>query len=359
MTALFGGISKNFAWSEIANSELVGQLIDTAAQAGSYYIGSAYGSEAASSLSSVISGGLTGVTSGAAIGSMIAPGIGTAIGGAIGGIAGTVSGAVSAEIDKQQSRDDYFKDYYQDFYNDLQSGYQSSLSNGQTVASDREQTALAFSTLLGSDSAASEWVSWMKDFAAVTPFAFEDLTGMSRTALSYGLDTEATKALMQAVGDAGSALGIEGSDLQNIAAYLGRMNSSDKVTLEYLNPLIERGIPAIDYIADAMTERTGETWDNTAVYEAVSKGTLDGSEMMAAILERMEESFRGSMDKQSQTYEGLTATLEDTMTDLDAAMGEGVQHRPEILPPVPDRLLRRRRRRYDVGGLQPHRPVAG
>ena len=189
----------------------MGQLIDTAAQAGSYYIGSAYGSEAASSLSSVISGGLDGLRAGAAIGSLFGgPGLGTIIGGAIGGVAGTVSGAVSAEIDKQQSRDDYFKDYYQDFYNDLQSGYQSSLSNGQTVAAEREQTALAFSTLLGSDSAAEEWVGWMKDFAAVTPFVFEDLSSMSRTALSYGFSTEEAKGVMQAVGDAGSALGLSG-----------------------------------------------------------------------------------------------------------------------------------------------------
>ena len=324
LTALFGGISKNFAWSEIANSELVGQLIDTAAQAGSYYIGSAYGSEAASSLSSVISGGLDGLRAGAAIGSLFGgPGLGTIIGGAIGGVAGTVSGAVSAEIDKQQSRDDYFKDYYQDFYNDLQSGYQSSLSNGQTVAAEREQTALAFSTLLGSDSAAEEWVGWMKDFAAVTPFVFEDLSSMSRTALSYGFSTEEAKGVMQAVGDAGSALGLSGSDLSEMAAYLGRMNMSDKVSLEYLNPLIERGIPAIQYIADAMSSETGESWDADAVYEAISKGELDGSEMVVEVLERMEDDFRGSMDKQSQTYEGLTATLEDTMTDLDAAMGEG------------------------------------
>ena len=128
---------------------------------------------------------------------------------------------------------------------------------------------------------------------------------------------------MQAVGDAGSALGLSGSDLSEMAAYLGRMNMSDKVSLEYLNPLIERGIPAIQYIADAMSSETGESWDADAVYEAISKGELDGSEMVVEVLERMEDDFRGAMDKQSQTYEGLTATLEDTMTDLDAAMGEG------------------------------------
>ena len=321
---LVSRLSANFAWSEIANSELMAQLVDTATKAGSQYIGSAYGAEAANSISSILSGGLTGATSGAAIGTMLGgPGVGTAVGAAIGGTVGAVTGGISAELDKQQSRDDYFKEYYQDFYTDLTSQYQTSLENGKTVAASREQTALAFSTLLGSSDKAAAWTDWMQDFAAVTPFAFEDLTSLSKTAFSYKFSTDSTKQLMQAIGDAGSALGLSGTDLSEVGTYLGRMNSTDKVSLEYLNPLVERGIPAIDYIAQAMSEQSGKQWTTQDVYDAVSKGTLDGSDMVVEILARMEEDFAGSMEAQSQTYSGLTSTLEDTMTQLDAAMGQG------------------------------------
>ena len=321
---LVSRLSANFAWSEIANSELVAQLVDTAAMAGSQYIGSAFGAEAANSISSILSGGLSGATSGAAIGTMLGgPGVGTAVGAAIGGTVGAVTGGISAELDKQQSRDDYFKEYYQDFYTDLTSQYQTSLENGKTVAASREQTALAFSTLLGSSDKAAAWTDWMQEFAAVTPFAFEDLTSLSKTAFGYKFGTEETKGLMQAVGDAGSALGLSGEDLTNVTAYLGQMNMTDKVSLDYIKPLIERGIPAIDYIAQAMSEQSGKQWTTQDVYDAVSKGTLDGSDMVVEILARMEEDFAGSMDEQSQTYAGLTSTLEDTMTQLDAAMGQG------------------------------------
>ena len=163
----------------------------------------------------------------------------------------------------------------------------------------------------------------MQEFAAVTPFAFEDLTSLSKTAFSYKFSTDSTKQLMQAIGDAGSALGLSGTDLSEVGTYLGRLNSTDKVSLEYLNPLVERGIPAIDYIAQAMSEQSGKQWTTQDVYDAVSKGTLDGSDMVVEILARMEEDFAGSMDEQSQTYAGLTSTLEDTMTQLDAAMGQG------------------------------------
>lgn len=315
--------SSNFSWSTIANSDLAKSITSTVEKGLSMQISSQYGSEEAAQISGKISGAISGALSGAAIGSMIAPGVGTAVGAAVGTIAGAVNGQISAELDQKQARDDYFKGYYQDFYNDLTDQYQTSLENGKSVAASREQTNLAFSTLLGSEQKASEWTAWMQEFASVTPFAFEDLTSMSKTALSYKFDTETTKQLMQSVGDAGSALGLSGSDLTAVATYIGRMNSTDKVSLEYLNPLIERGIPAIDYIAAAMEEQSGEEWSTQDVYSAISKGTLDGSDMVAEILMRMEDEFQGSMDKQSQTYEGLTSTLEDTMTELDAAMGSG------------------------------------
>ena len=153
---------------------------------------------------------------------------------------GALLGAVSGATQNFESRDDYFKSLVEDRYDQYNQEIADALSAGSTVASSREQSRLQFSTLLGSDRAAAEWVDWMQQYGAVTPFSFDDLSSMSRVGLSYGFDTDELKAMMQAVGDAGSALGIEGTDLQNIAAYLGRMNSSDKVTLEYLNPLIEQ-----------------------------------------------------------------------------------------------------------------------
>lgn len=316
--------SGNFSWSVIANSELAGNITDTVQKGLMTQLTSEFGSEFAEQTSGLITGAMSGALSGAAIGSMLGgPGIGTAVGALAGSVVGGVTGKISAELDQRQAQEDYFKDYYQDFYNDLTDQYQTNLENGKTVASSREQTALAFSTLLGSSDKAAAWTDWMQEFAAVTPFAFEDLTSLSKTAFSYKFSTDSTKQLMQAIGDAGSALGLSGTDLSEVGTYLGRMNSTDKVSLEYLNPLVERGIPAIDYIAQAMSEQSGKQWTTQDVYDAVSKGTLDGSDMVVEILARMEEDFAGSMDEQSQTYAGLTSTLEDTMTQLDAAMGQG------------------------------------
>ena len=176
---------------------------------------------------------------------------------------------------------------------------------------------MAFKTLLGDAATAKDWLDYLQQFAADTPFGFSDLTSMSRTMLSYGVGTDEQGLWMNAIGNAGSARGLSGADLTSIATYLGRMNSTDKVTLEYLNPLLERGIDAIGYLADNLGKSTDE------VYDLISKGQLDGSDAARVIIGRMEADNQGAMEELSATYAGLTSTLEDAEAQRDAAMGEG------------------------------------
>ncbi len=297
-------------------TQMVGDVVSQIAGA---YISSAFDSESANVLTSALSS----AASGAAIGTAIAPGIGTAIGAAGGALLGGISGAVG----NFENRDEYFKSLVQDRYDQYNEELANTLTSGSTVASSREQSKLQFSTLLGSDQAAADWVDWMQNYGAVTPFTFDELAGLSRVGLSYNFNTDELKSMMQAIGDAGSALGIQGDDLQNVAAYLGRMNSSGKVTLEYLDPLIERGIPAIDYLAEALTESEdnveGKQFTASDVYEAISSGLLDGADAARAIMGAMAEDFGGSMEKMSATYAGKVSTLEDAEDQLNAAMGEG------------------------------------
>lgn len=298
-------------------TQMVGDVVSQIAGA---YINSAFDPESANILTSALSSAVSGAAIGTAIGG---PGIGTAIGAAGGAILGGISGAVG----NFEDQDAYFKSLVQDRYDQYNEELSNTLAAGSTVASSREQSRLQFSTLLGSDQAAADWVDWMQQYGAVTPFTFEDLSSMSRVGLSYNFNTDEIKSMMQAVGDAGSALGIQGDDLQNVAAYLGRMNSSRKVTLEYLNPLIERGIPAIDYLAEALTESEdnveGKEFTASDVYEAISLGMLDGADAARAIMGAMAEDFGGSMEKMSATYAGKVSTLEDAEDQLNAAMGEG------------------------------------
>lgn len=285
--------------------QMVGQAAEQAAQ---YTIQSAFGSEAGT----MFSGILSGVTAGVALGTVV-PGIGTAVGATVGGLLGAASGALNV----QASREEALQSAVQELTDSSWEAVTGSLESGSGVAANREQANLAFGTLLGDPEEANEFLDKLQDFAEKTPFGFTDLTSMSKTLMSYNFGLDEMIPLMTAIGDAGSALGISGSDLTTVATMLGRMNSSGKTSLEYLNPLIERGIPVMDYLSESLGKSKSE------VYDLVSRGLIPGEEAARVIAEAMGTDFANSMEKQAQTYSGLSSTLEDAQEQLDAAMGEG------------------------------------
>lgn len=295
--------------SKIASAGATQMLGDLAGKAIGTYISSAMGSAAGQMTSSILSYG----ASGAAIGSMIAPGIGTAIGAVAGGIAGAVSGAMDIYAEK----DEAFKSVVQENYNTALQTREDAQTSGSQIASNREQKKISFTTLLGSEEAADEYLGQMTDFAASTPFGYDQLANMSKTLLAYGYNQEELLPLLTKIGDAGSALGMSGDDMNYVATYLGRMNTTGKTTMEYLNPLLERGIPVFDYLSKATGKSKAE------VQEMVSGGLVPGAEAAKIIADYMGEDFAGNMEKQSQTFAGLTSTLEDATDELNNAMGKG------------------------------------
>lgn len=286
-------------------TQMVGQVAEQASQ---YAVQSAFGSEAGA----MFSGILSGVTAGAALGTIV-PGIGTAVGATVGGLLGAASGALNV----QASREEALQSAVQELTDSSWEAVTGSLESGSGVAANREQANLAFGTLLGDAEAAKEWLNKLQDFASATPFGFTDLTSMSRTLLAYGVGTDEQMAWMTSIGDTGSSRGLSGSQLTEIATYLGRMNSTDKVTQEYMIPLMERGINAYEYLAENYGVSLAE------INDLISGGKLSGIEASRIIVEAMGSENKDAMLLQGQTYSGLYSTLEDAQEQLDAAMGEG------------------------------------
>ncbi|WP_242856115.1 tape measure protein [Ruminiclostridium josui] len=274
----------------IAASGAASLIGDTIGGITSTYVSSAYGSEA----STIFNSALSTAGMGAAIGTAIAPGIGTAVGAALGGIIGVIQG--NAQV--FEKKDDSFKQYYQDQFKSVIEEQNNSLSSGSGIASSREQNKISFSTLLGGDKNATSYLKDITKFASDTPFEYDDLTKISKTLLAYRYKQNEIIPLLTKVGDAGSALGMSTDDMTWVSTALGRMKSTGKTSLEYLNPLLERGIPVWDYLAKA----SGKT--NKQVQEMVSKGLIPGEKAAQAIADYMGYDFAGNMKKQAQTYSG-------------------------------------------------------
>lgn len=274
--------------------------------------GVAVSSALGNTMGSAIQNTLSGAATGAAMGSIAGP-MGTAIGAGV----GALSGAVTAATNVFQSKDEAFKSAVQESYNSAKEDDQNTLTSGSQIAGTREQNQISFATLLGGDENAKKFLSDMTDFAAKTPFGYDDLAATSKTMLAYGYKQKEILPELAKIGDAGSALSMSNQDMTYVATSLGRMRSTGKTTLEYLNPLLERGIPVWKYLA----EYTGKSSEK--VQEMVSKGLLPGEKAAKAISNAMGKDFAGNMEKQSETYQGLVSALEDAQDSMDAAMGEG------------------------------------
>lgn len=286
-----------------------GNIISGLAQNAANTLASSIGGDAGGAL---FSSALSSAFSGAAIGSAILPGLGTALGAA----AGTVVGLISGGIQNFEKKDDAFKSYYGGLYSSAGERHAAELESGSGIASGRETDLISFSTLFGSRETAKTYLSELVNMANTTPFLYDDLTAMSKTLATFGYDAESILPVLSTIGDAGAALGMSTSDMTTVAQALGRMKSSDKATLEYLNILNDRGIGAVGMLAEAKGKSQGE------IYNMISKGQIAGTEAVEIILSALTDGFSGAMEEQSKTFAGRSSTLEGWEQEMANAQGE-------------------------------------
>ena len=307
-----GGGAANFGKSVVQALAISG-ITDSAkqllSQGATTLAGSAFGNEGGM----LFSNALSMATSGASAGFMVAGPAGALVGAGIGGLVGLGSGALQS----YESQDSSFKSYVQDAVQEQLDAQSESLTSGSSIAAGRETDKISFATLFGSKETADSYLSNLVGMANSTPFLYDDLTSMSKTLATYGYDADSILPVLQTIGDAGAALGQSTSDMTAVATAIGRMKSSNKTTLEYLNILNDRGIGAVGMLSDAYGV------DQGTMYSMISKGEVAGQDAVRIILDALSDSFAGSMEAQSKTFSGITSTIEGLQQELDNAMGEG------------------------------------
>ena len=175
------------------------------------------------------------------------------------------------------------------------------------TASAAETTEISFTTMLGSEEAALSMMEELADFAAHTPFELSGLQTATRQLLAYGFTAEDVIPMLTAVGDATAALGTGQAGIESVTRALGQMQTRGKVSAEEMLQLTEAGIPAWEYLAEAIGT------DTAGAMDAVTKGAVSANEGIGAIVSGMENDFGGMMEEQSKTVEGLFSNLSDAI----------------------------------------------
>mgnify|MGYP002802646449 CR=1 FL=1 len=168
-----------------------------------------------------------------------------------------------------------------------------------------------FATMLGSMEEGVAKVNELKTLAAETPFELTDLADATQTLLAFNVSSSKSTTILRQLGDI--SLG-NAQKLETLTRAYGKMSSSQKVTLEDINMMIDAGFNPLLIVA----EETGESM--TDLYDRISSGEMAFSEIESAIRQATSAGgqFYKGMENASKTLSGQWSTLTD---NIRATMG--------------------------------------
>lgn len=190
------------------------------------------------------------------------------------------------------------------------------VSAGVQYNAQLEQYSVALTTLLGDAEAAANALEAIKEDAARTPFDTASLVQANRFLLAAGENAAYSRAAINALGDAVSAVGGGSDELQRMAANLQQIANAGKATEMDIRQFAYAGIDIYGILADYTGKTTAEVQEMTVTY----------NDLTAALIAASEEGgrFYGAMDEQSQTLNGRISTLKDNWTQFLGSLTEGL-----------------------------------
>lgn len=203
------------------------------------------------------------------------------------------------------------------------------------AAGNFQQVQAAMTNMLGSAERAKNLLGQLQDFAAKTPFEFNDVAAASQKFLAFGFTAEQIIPTLKAVGDAAAGVGLGKEGIDRITLALGQMAAKSKVQSDEMLQLTEAGIPAWQMLADKIGTSIPQAMD------MVSKGAVDAQTGLQALVGGMEEKFGGMMDQQAQTITGTWSNMMDGLSQSAIAVGQQISdalNLPDLFSSLGDSL---------------------
>lgn len=172
------------------------------------------------------------------------------------------------------------------------------------IGAEAEQTSVAFTTLVGSETKAKGMLDEIAKFAAASPFGKLDLTENAKTMLNFGVETGRVLPLLKQLGD------ISGGNkdrLQSLSLVFGQVSAAGRLQGQDNLQFINAGFNPLQELA----KMTGKSY--AELQDKMSKGQITFENVTQAIRHATGAGgkFFGMMDKQSQTAAGKFATVKD------------------------------------------------
>lgn len=200
---------------------------------------------------------------------------------------------------------------------------------GVKYNSEIEQLQTSFEVMTGSADKAKDIIKELQEIGAKTPFEVKDLAKATNLLMSFGFGAEDAIDSMLMLGDIAQG---SSEKLDTISKAYGRMVSSQKVTLEDMNMMIDSGFNPLQIIV----ENTGESMKS--LYDRISKGTMSVEEITNAMKQATSAGgkYFQSMEKQSKTLSGQISTLKDNFSMFAGVLAKDTTNAisSEFLPAI-------------------------
>ena len=192
-----------------------------------------------------------------------------------------------------------------------------------------EQLQTSFEVMTGSAEKAKDIIKELQEIGASTPFEVKDLAKTTNLLMNFGFTAEDAIDSMMMLGDIAQG---NAEKMDAISVAYARMVSSQKVTLEDINIMIDRGFNPLQIIV----ENTGESMKS--LYDRISKGTMSVEEITEAMKQATSVGgkYFQSMEKQSKTLNGQISTLKDNFSMFAGVLAEDTTNAisNEFLPAI-------------------------
>lgn len=171
-----------------------------------------------------------------------------------------------------------------------------------------EYAKIAYSNLFGDTALADEFINVLKDFAAKTPFSFQESEAAAKRLLAYGIQYKNVMYVMQGVLAASSMQG-NPQAIESVSRALGQIYTKGRLMNEEMRQLAEAGIPAYEILQ----EKLGLTQKQL---QNLGKEGIPASKAINALVDGMNERFGGVVNASSKTLKGIISNIKDNAVML-------------------------------------------
>lgn len=190
-----------------------------------------------------------------------------------------------------------------------------------------ESLRASLNVIAGSDGLGGMLFDQFQKLASKSPFNFDDVGEQGTKLLAMGIPIADVTDRLSRIGDVAAGVGRE--KLPSIVYAYGQIKSQGKAMAGDLSQFINAGVPIIEVLAQTLKKPQEE------IKKLASAGKISFADIDTALLAMTNSGgkFFQMMQTQSNTFEGLWSSMEDSFQLLAASIGQ------QMLPIVKDIVI--------------------